>query len=90
MGGGGIFTTATVITSDMYSLRDRSLAQGISNIFNGVCGHSFPISQFQLTGFIRVGWYGSRGSFRRLYQRQVCERTHPQILLRMEIKLIFP
>jgi MFS family permease len=36
IGGGGIFTTATVITSDMFSMRDRSLAQGVSNIFNGV------------------------------------------------------
>jgi MFS family permease len=36
IGGGGVFTTATVITSDMYSLRDRSLMQGFSSLFNGV------------------------------------------------------
>lgn len=36
IGGGGSFMTAYVITSDMYSLRDRGLTQGISNIFNGV------------------------------------------------------
>ena len=36
IGGGGIFMTATVVTSDMYSLRDRGLAQGVSNIFSGV------------------------------------------------------
>ncbi|KAF8589744.1 MFS general substrate transporter [Ramaria rubella] len=54
IGGGGIFTTATVITSDMYSLRDRSLAQGVSNIFNGAgMGLGGPLG-----GWIadRYGW----------------------------------
>ncbi|KAF9780435.1 vacuolar amino acid permease [Thelephora terrestris] len=35
IGGGGIFTTAAIITSDMFSLRSRGLAQSISNIFTG-------------------------------------------------------
>ncbi|KAB5594833.1 MFS transporter [Ceratobasidium theobromae] len=35
MGGGGIFTTASIITSDMYSMRERSITQGIAAIFNG-------------------------------------------------------
>ncbi|KAH7890122.1 major facilitator superfamily domain-containing protein [Phlebopus sp. FC_14] len=36
MGGGGVFMTCTIITSDMYSLRSRGLAQGFSNLFNGL------------------------------------------------------
>ncbi|KAI9453901.1 vacuolar amino acid permease [Lactarius psammicola] len=36
MGGGGIMTTATIITSDMYSLRSRGLAQGVASVFNGL------------------------------------------------------
>lgn len=36
IGGGGSFIIGYVITSDMYKLRDRSLTQGIANIFNGV------------------------------------------------------
>jgi hypothetical protein len=36
MGGGGIFTTASIITSDMYTMRERSMTQGIAAVFNGV------------------------------------------------------
>ncbi|KAF8264661.1 major facilitator superfamily domain-containing protein [Lactarius quietus] len=36
MGGGGIMTTATIITSDMYSVRSRGLAQGVASLFNGL------------------------------------------------------
>lgn len=36
MGGGGIVTTATIITSDMFSLRSRGLAQGVASVFNGL------------------------------------------------------
>lgn len=36
MGGGGIFTTASIITSDMYTMRERSMTQGFAAIFNGV------------------------------------------------------
>ncbi|KAF8514722.1 vacuolar amino acid permease [Hysterangium stoloniferum] len=54
IGGGGVFTTATVITSDMFSLRDRGLAQGIASIFNGAgTGFGGPLG-----GWIsdRFGW----------------------------------
>ncbi|KAI0261793.1 major facilitator superfamily domain-containing protein [Gloeopeniophorella convolvens] len=36
MGGGGILTTATIITSDMYDIRSRGLTQGVSSVFNGL------------------------------------------------------
>lgn len=36
MGGGGIFTTSSIVTSDMYSIRRRSLTQGIASLFSGV------------------------------------------------------
>ncbi|KAF8514717.1 major facilitator superfamily domain-containing protein [Hysterangium stoloniferum] len=55
IGGGGVFTTATVITSDMFfSMRDRGLAQGIASIFNGAgAGFGGPLG-----GWIsdRFGW----------------------------------
>jgi len=54
MGGGGVTTTATVIVSDMYTLRERSLAQGIAAIFNGAgMGLGGPIG-----GYVndRFGW----------------------------------
>ncbi|CCM04545.1 uncharacterized protein FIBRA_06726 [Fibroporia radiculosa] len=54
LGGGGIFTTATIITSDMYSLRSRGLTQGISSVFNSLgMGLGGPLG-----GYIsdRFGW----------------------------------
>ncbi|KAI0062144.1 MFS general substrate transporter [Artomyces pyxidatus] len=36
LGGGGIMTTATIITSDMYSIRSRGLTQGIASVFSGL------------------------------------------------------
>jgi len=54
LGGGGIFTTATIITSDMYSLRSRGLTQGISAVFNSLgMGLGGPLG-----GYIndRFGW----------------------------------
>ncbi|ETW85103.1 major facilitator superfamily, partial [Heterobasidion irregulare TC 32-1] len=36
LGGGGIYTTATIITSDMYSMRSRGLTQGVASVFNGL------------------------------------------------------
>ncbi|KAH7106225.1 vacuolar amino acid permease [Auriculariales sp. MPI-PUGE-AT-0066] len=53
-GGGGIFTTMSIITADMYSLRDRSMTQGIANVFTGLgMGLGGPFG-----GFIadRFGW----------------------------------
>ncbi|KAI0933368.1 hypothetical protein AcV5_005530 [Taiwanofungus camphoratus] len=54
LGGGGIFTTAAIITSDMYSLRARGLAQGVAAVFNSLgMGLGGPLG-----GFIsdRFGW----------------------------------
>ncbi|KAF8521201.1 major facilitator superfamily domain-containing protein [Hysterangium stoloniferum] len=54
IGGGGVFTTATVITSDMFSMRGRSLMQGIAGVFTGVgMGLGGPLG-----GWIsdRFGW----------------------------------
>ncbi|KAI0355184.1 vacuolar amino acid permease [Trametes cingulata] len=54
IGGGGIFTTATIITSDMYSLRNRGLTQGVAAVFNSLgMGLGGPLG-----GFIadRLGW----------------------------------
>ncbi|KAI0085904.1 vacuolar amino acid permease [Irpex rosettiformis] len=53
-GGGGIFTTATIITSDMYSLRERGLTQGVAAVFNSLgMGLGGPLG-----GWIsdRLGW----------------------------------
>ncbi|KAF8315407.1 vacuolar amino acid permease [Clavulina sp. PMI_390] len=36
IGGGGINTTASIIVSDMFSMRDRSLTQGIASTFLGL------------------------------------------------------
>lgn len=35
LGGGGLFVTAGIVTADMYSMRDRSLTQGIASVVNG-------------------------------------------------------
>ncbi|KAG2049489.1 MFS general substrate transporter [Suillus hirtellus] len=54
MGGGGILTTCTITTSDMYSMRSRGLAQGVQSVFNGLgMGLGGPIG-----GLIsdRFGW----------------------------------
>ncbi|KAJ3502815.1 hypothetical protein NLJ89_g8716 [Agrocybe chaxingu] len=36
MGGGGIFTTSSIITSDMYTMRSRGFVQSIGGIFYGL------------------------------------------------------
>ncbi|KAH9857446.1 vacuolar amino acid permease [Lenzites betulinus] len=54
LGGGGIFTTATIITSDMYSLRNRGLTQGVAAVFSSAgMGLGGPLG-----GYIadRLGW----------------------------------
>lgn len=53
-GGGGLFTTASIITSDLYDMRTRSLTQGIANLFSGAgMGFGGPLG-----GFVndRFGW----------------------------------
>ncbi|EKM56125.1 uncharacterized protein PHACADRAFT_184826 [Phanerochaete carnosa HHB-10118-sp] len=54
LGGGGIVTTATIITNDMYSLRERGLTQGVAAVFNSLGqGLGGPVG-----GYIsdRLGW----------------------------------
>ncbi|KAG0701578.1 major facilitator superfamily domain-containing protein [Suillus ampliporus] len=58
MGGGGIVTTCTITTSDMYSMRSRGLAQGVQSLFNGLgMGLGGPI------GGLISDWFGWRWAF---------------------------
>ncbi|KAF9032949.1 major facilitator superfamily domain-containing protein [Panaeolus papilionaceus] len=58
MGGGGIFTTSSIITSDMYSLRHRSFIQSVGGIFYGLgMGLGGPV------GGLITDWYGWRWAF---------------------------
>ncbi|KIM80081.1 hypothetical protein PILCRDRAFT_98046 [Piloderma croceum F 1598] len=58
LGGGGIFTTASIITSDMYSIRSRGLTQGIASVFNGLgMGLGGPV------GGLISDWIGWRWAF---------------------------
>ncbi|KAJ7142080.1 vacuolar amino acid permease [Mycena crocata] len=58
IGGGGLFTTSTIIVSDMYSLRDRGLVQGLASCFNGLgMGLGGPF------GGIITDWLGWRAAF---------------------------
>ncbi|KAG8903907.1 hypothetical protein FRB99_002564 [Tulasnella sp. 403] len=74
LGGGGIFTTSSICVSDLYSMRDRSLAQGYSSIFTGLgLGLGGPLG-----GYIsdRFGW---RWAF--LFQGKHCAHIHPILYL---------
>ncbi|KAE9408977.1 MFS general substrate transporter [Gymnopus androsaceus JB14] len=58
IGGGGINTIATIVVSDMYSLRDRGLAQGVASVFNGIgLGFGGPL------GGVITDWLGWRWAF---------------------------
>ncbi|KAF5318050.1 hypothetical protein D9619_012125 [Psilocybe cf. subviscida] len=58
MGGGGIFTTSAIITSDMYGGRARGFAQSLGGIFYGLgMGLGGPI------GGIITDWLGWRWAF---------------------------
>ncbi|KAK0186064.1 major facilitator superfamily domain-containing protein [Armillaria mellea] len=58
VGGGGIFTTSTIVVSDMYSLRSRGLTQGVASVFNGLgMGLGGPI------GGLITDWLGWRWAF---------------------------
>ncbi|KAK0455266.1 vacuolar amino acid permease [Desarmillaria tabescens] len=58
IGGGGIFTTSTIVISDMYSLRSRGLTQGVASVFNGLgMGLGGPI------GGLVTDWLGWRWAF---------------------------
>ncbi|KAJ7142124.1 vacuolar amino acid permease [Mycena crocata] len=58
IGGGGIFTTSTVIVSDMYTLRDRGLVQGAASCFNGL---GMGLGGF--FGGVITDWLGWRAAF---------------------------
>ncbi|TFK45918.1 vacuolar amino acid permease [Heliocybe sulcata] len=58
LGGGGAFTTATIIISDMYTLRARGLTTGIASVFNSLgMGLGGPI------GGLISDWLGWRWAF---------------------------
>ncbi|PPR05145.1 hypothetical protein CVT26_012231 [Gymnopilus dilepis] len=58
IGGGGVFTTSSIIVSDMYSMRSRGLTQGIASVFNGLgLGLGGPI------GGLITDWLGWRWAF---------------------------
>ncbi|KAF9494438.1 MFS general substrate transporter [Pleurotus eryngii] len=58
IGGGGIFTTSSIVISDMYSMRSRGLAQGVASVFNGLgMGLGGPF------GGIITDWLGWRAAF---------------------------
>ncbi|KAJ3821970.1 major facilitator superfamily domain-containing protein [Lentinula raphanica] len=58
IGGGGVNTIATIVVSDMYSLRDRGLAQGVASVFNGLgLGFGGPL------GGLITDWLGWRWAF---------------------------
>ncbi|KAL0565273.1 hypothetical protein V5O48_016753, partial [Marasmius crinis-equi] len=58
MGGGGIMTIATIVVSDMYTLRTRGLAQGVASVFNGLgLGFGGPF------GGLITDWLGWRWAF---------------------------
>ncbi|KAI0093946.1 major facilitator superfamily domain-containing protein [Irpex rosettiformis] len=54
IGGGGVFTTASIITCDMYSMRARGITQGVASVFESLgMGLGGPFG-----GYIsdRFGW----------------------------------
>ncbi|KAF8162685.1 major facilitator superfamily domain-containing protein [Crassisporium funariophilum] len=58
MGGGGIFTTSAIITSDMYRMRSRGFVQSIGGIFYGLgMGLGGPV------GGLITDWLGWRWAF---------------------------
>ncbi|KAJ6630409.1 major facilitator superfamily domain-containing protein [Mycena sp. CBHHK59/15] len=58
IGGGGLFTTSTIIVSDMYTLRDRGLIQGAASCFSGLgMGLGGPF------GGLITDWLGWRAAF---------------------------
>ncbi|KAJ3513848.1 hypothetical protein NLJ89_g2712 [Agrocybe chaxingu] len=58
IGGGGLFTTSSIIVSDMYSIRSRGLTQGVASVFNGLgLGLGGPF------GGLITDWLGWRWAF---------------------------
>lgn len=58
IGGGGLFTTSSIVISDMYSLRSRGLPQGFQMVFTGLgMGLGGPV------GGLITDWLGWRWAF---------------------------
>ncbi|KIL68454.1 hypothetical protein M378DRAFT_99969 [Amanita muscaria Koide BX008] len=58
IGGGGLNTTAQIVVSDMYSLRNRGLAQGVASLFSALgMGLGGPL------GGLVSDWIGWRWAF---------------------------
>ncbi|KAF5387165.1 hypothetical protein D9615_002098 [Tricholomella constricta] len=58
IGGGGLFTVSSIIVSDMYTMRDRGLTQGLASVFGGLgMGIGGPF------GGIITDWLGWRWAF---------------------------
>ncbi|KAJ7586749.1 vacuolar amino acid permease [Mycena floridula] len=58
IGGGGVFTTSTIVVSDMYDLRSRGLIQGMASVCNGIgMGLGGPL------GGLITDWLGWRAAF---------------------------
>ncbi|KDR82136.1 hypothetical protein GALMADRAFT_240663 [Galerina marginata CBS 339.88] len=58
IGGGGLFTTSSIVVSDMYSMRSRGLTQGVASVFNGLgLGFGGPF------GGLITDWLGWRWAF---------------------------
>ncbi|KAF7323384.1 Vacuolar amino acid permease [Mycena chlorophos] len=58
MGGGGMFTTASIIVSDMYTLRNRGLVQGVAS-----CVNALGTGLGGVFGGIMTDWLGWRAAF---------------------------
>ncbi|KAJ7672431.1 major facilitator superfamily domain-containing protein [Mycena polygramma] len=58
IGGGGLNTTSTIIVSDMYTLRDRGLVQGLASCFN-----AFGMGLGGPFGGLITDWLGWRAAF---------------------------
>ncbi|KAG8683431.1 hypothetical protein FRC08_014287 [Ceratobasidium sp. 394] len=81
MGGGGIFTTASIITSDMYTMRERSMTQGIASLFNGAgMGLGGPLG----------GWISDRYGWRWAFLIQVPFFALSFMLTSMNLNYVTP
>ncbi|KIJ67341.1 hypothetical protein HYDPIDRAFT_180282 [Hydnomerulius pinastri MD-312] len=58
VGGGGLSSTCSIITSDMYCIRSRGLTQGVANVFSGL-----GLSLGGPIGGLVSEWFGWRWAF---------------------------
>ncbi|KAG8729157.1 hypothetical protein FRC12_021221, partial [Ceratobasidium sp. 428] len=81
MGGGGIFTTASIITSDMYTMRERSMTQGIASLFGGAgLGLGGPLG----------GWISDRYGWRWAFLIQIPFFVLSFVLTSMNLNYVTP